>query len=250
MQTHRDTPNELPLPLLDLLDLLVDSLPQQQSVETRELIVRSLRSCSTRTLEVSAESLLSYALPLTHPLQAHDRVLQAVTPLLLETSLPLRIQAAGCLLQYSSTAASSTLRNNISIITATISKALAPFQYTLQTSISGLGGLRFVSTCLRVLNTLFAKLTPLPPEVVNTAVTLLGIWVYHRPGLAGSASPAPDRGRTIASGGSLAFGVMGAFAPASPQKKSTRSLSRSSSRSSLAGWGSESEEDDGQAEKR
>ncbi|ORY92635.1 hypothetical protein BCR35DRAFT_336944 [Leucosporidium creatinivorum] len=189
-------------------------------------------SCSTRTLE------------------AYDRVLQGVTPLLLDPSLPLRIQAAGCLLQYSSTGTSAVLRKHILSITSTISKALAPFQYTTQHSPSGLGSLRFVSTCFRVLSALLGKLSPLPPEAVTSSVALLGTWVYHRPGLAGSASPAPDRGRVTPSGGALAFGVMGGFLPTSPQKKSTRSMSRSSSRSSLSGWGSESEEDEGQVEKR
>lgn len=142
------------------------------------------------------------------------------------------------------------LRKHINTIIFTISKALAPFQYTTQHAPSGLGSLRFVSTCFRVLNPLLSKLSPLPPETVASSVALLGTWVYHRPGLAGSASPAPDRGRVTPSGGALAFGVMGGFLPTGPQKKSTRSMSRSSSRSSLSGWGSESEEDEGQAEKR
>lgn len=46
---------------------------------------------------------------------------------------------------------------------------------------------------------------------------------------------------------------MGAFMPGpftSPKKGGSRSLSRSSSRSSLTGWSSESEEEEGQVEKR
>ncbi|GAA5924338.1 hypothetical protein JCM1841_001363 [Sporobolomyces salmonicolor] len=182
-------------------------------------------------------------------LQGHERILRDVTPLLLDPSL--RLQAAGCLLQYTSAASLPTLRDHLTVLTSTIIRALSPLGHTIHSASAPSSLSRFVSTCLRILNAIALKLLPLPQDVVDSVAAILGIWAYHRPGSVGTASPAPDRGRG-AGQGQLAFGVMSAFSQPPAISRKGHPSSVSSSRSSSVGREglSESEDEGGRRDRR
>ncbi|GAA5891256.1 hypothetical protein JCM5296_006878 [Sporobolomyces johnsonii] len=181
--------------------------------------------------------------------EGHEQILRDVTPLLLDPSL--RLQAAGCLIQYTSAASIPTLHDHLTLLTSTIIRALSPLRHTVHSASAPSSLSRFVSTCLRILNAIALKLSALPQDIVDSVVATLGLWAYHRPGSVGTASPAPDRGRG-AGQGQLAFGVMSAFAqpPDSPRKGNPSSMP--SSRSSSVGRQglSESEDESGPRDRR
>lgn len=237
---------QLPAPLLELLEFFMEALQKPHSSSTKELVVRALRSCLHLADNTVSPRSTPRRLDSLRFSQGRDQVLRGVLPFLLShTSPALQLVAAGCVLLCCSTATTSTLRSQLPYITITISRTLTPIQSISQFSSSASPTiLRLVSTTLRILSAIFAKVSPLPVDIITTVMPLLSAWIYHRPGVAGSASPAPDRGRPTMSGGALAFGVMGAFLPTSPQKKKRVDGGRSSSRSSMVEGGSSESEDD------
>ncbi|GAA6027512.1 hypothetical protein JCM8097_007899 [Rhodosporidiobolus ruineniae] len=208
------------------------SVLKEADFEEKETVLRALRCCRF--------------------VEGHDLILPAILPLVLHSSSSLALQAAGCLIQYSSSAPSDDLRPLLSSIVTIVIRALSPLQFQLPSASSSTLP-RLASTLLRLLNALVLKLAPLSAETVASVGTLLSTWIHH--GLsasAGRASPAPslfDRGRTPAQG-QLAFGVMSAFAPSGnirPRKTRARKdseVSVASSRATSVGRGVESGSED------
>lgn len=176
-------------------------------------------------------------------------MIQALLPLLLDSSLSLRTQTALCLLQSCSMATTAILDLQLSSISRHIFLALASVSSNLAFTASSPGLLRFVETCFQIYITILDKVSFVTPEIVNSLITNLVIWIYHSPGRGGASTPLVGRGRAT-SGASLAssFGVMGSFAPSSPKKR--ESVVRSSSRSSINGAMSESEDESASTEKK
>ncbi|GAA5825566.1 hypothetical protein JCM11251_000287 [Rhodosporidiobolus azoricus] len=224
--------SDLPASAAELIKEWCDRLNgKENGVEETELLLRALRCCQFT--------------------EQQERVIVTVSPLLLETFPSIRLQAAGCLLQYVNSTSTDTLQNLLPLIVGTITRALSSLQFQLPSAPSSTLP-RLACTCLRILNSLALKVPSFPPELLAPLATLLSTWIHHgRTASAGRASPASslvDRGHGPAQS-QLAFGVMSAFAqpPASPQRRRTRKDSEVSiacSRATSVGGGPESGSED------
>ncbi|GAA5885579.1 hypothetical protein JCM6882_007479 [Rhodosporidiobolus microsporus] len=203
---------------------------QERSVEEKEVVLRALRCCRFTEL--------------------HEAILTAVTPLLLDPTPSLRLQAAGCVLHYLSSAPSDVLKLLTPSLVTAVTRTLSALRFQLPSAPSSTLP-RLASTCLRILNALALKLSPVLSETVATLATLLSTWIHHgRTASAGGASPAlslVDRGKAPAQG-QLALGVMSAFTqpPPSPRRRAREDsdVSVASSRATSVGRGAESGSED------
>ena len=149
----------------------------------------------------------------------------AVARLLLpDNPLPVRGQAAGCLLQYISICKADARQRTAPVLLASISKALGPIKFQLATG--GQRLYRFVSTCLRILVVLVSQTLLNDEDQCRTLVGVVAAWVFTgTQARSGLASPAPNKSRipsTTPGASQLSFGVMSAFAQQSPQKRTPR----------------------------
>lgn len=149
----------------------------------------------------------------------------AVARLLLpDNPLPVRGQAAGCLLQYISICKADARQRTAPVLLASISKALGPIKFQLATGDQRL--YRFVSTCLRILAVLVSQTLLNDEDQCRTLVGVVAAWVFTgTQARSGLASPAPNKSRipsTTPGASQLSFGVMSAFAQQSPQKRTPR----------------------------
>jgi hypothetical protein len=162
-------------------------------------------------------------------------------------------QTALSLLNAVNTSPLNLITAQLSTLVTTLTRALSVQSRTLRPD------LRLSLALLRVLNSLATKAVLWPTDATISTVTVLAHWAYHGAGTAGGAEPRPpDRGggmsggvaRTgLAVGASGGFGgVMGSFraVPGLARSSGTlRSLSRSSSTSSIGrGWTTDESDDD------
>ncbi|KAG0667121.1 hypothetical protein C6P46_002532 [Rhodotorula mucilaginosa] len=154
-----------------------------------------------------------------------EAIVVAVARLLLpDNPLPVRGQAAGCLLQYISICKADARQRTAPVLLASISKALGPIKFQLATG--GQRLYRFVSTCLRILAVLVSQTLLNDEDQCRTLVGVVAAWVFTgTQARSGLASPAPNKSRipsTTPGASQLSFGVMSAFAQQSPQKRTPR----------------------------
>ncbi|BGP15936.1 hypothetical protein JCM10213_003633 [Rhodosporidiobolus nylandii] len=222
---------ELPASPAELVRAWVDQLDDPETtVEEKEVVLRALRCCRFS--------------------EGFDLILRAAAPLLLDFSPSLRLQAAGCILQYLSASPADLLCTLTSPLLTSVTRALAPLQFQLPSAPSSTLP-RLASTLLRMLNALALKLPSLSAEHTATLCTNLSTWIhYGRTSPTGGVSPAlsVSRGR-VPEQGQLAFGVMSAFAqpPASPRRRvraGSQVERQADSRASSLGRGESGSEDE------
>ncbi|GAA5970785.1 hypothetical protein JCM11641_004454 [Rhodosporidiobolus odoratus] len=226
----RFSSSELPALPLELINAWTGIIRNSETdPEDRELVLKALRCCRFT--------------------ENQDLVLRSALPLFLDPSPSLRLQAAGCVLQYLSSAPAVDAKLLSPSLLSTLTRALAPLLFQLPSAPSSTLP-RLASTLFRILSCLLLKVSSLPVEHTATIATVLSTWIYHgQTAAAGAASPAPsvNRGRTPDQG-HLAFGVMSAFGqPRSPQWRPRQGsdasmTSRASSMGRKAGSGTEDEE--------
>lgn len=180
-------------------------------------------------------------------MQQNPELLPTLLSMLSDPSLSVRLQALSTLLEYCRTANSEAIDAQLNLIYQALPSALGSVKTNTSFAPPSHQILLLVSTCLQTLDIIFLKATHIPPDVTSSAVKILENWIYHRPGLGGSTTPLAGRSRST-SAAFLSFGVMGAFSPTSPVKK-TRNVT-SGSNSSARSQSSGSEGENGVSEKR
>ncbi|GAA5849482.1 hypothetical protein JCM8547_000468 [Rhodosporidiobolus lusitaniae] len=224
--------SDLPQPATTLIAAWCEALQEpEREVEEKETLLRALRCCRFT--------------------EAHDLILHSSLPLLLDHSPSLRLQAAGCLLQYTSSAPSDVLRPLLPPLVSTVTRTFTPLAFQLPSAPSSTLP-KLASTLFRLLNALVLKFSPLPLEMTATLAILTSTWMHHgSPPCSGVASPSPSlaRGRVPAAQGHLAFGSMSAFAggsisPRKTRKRAESEVSIASSRATSVGRGVDSGSED------
>ncbi|GAA5870644.1 hypothetical protein JCM3774_001712 [Rhodotorula dairenensis] len=193
----------------DQVELWLETLRlPEQSEEDLVVILRAIRICH-------------------FPQKLAEEIVLAATPLLLPgPSLPVRGQAAGCVLQYVSICTTEARQRLAPNLVTSISKALASAVYQL--AAGGRRLYRFASTCLRILALVANRALLADEDKGPPLIALVAAWSFAgSPSAAsGLASPAPGRRRTPSSltpgSTQLSFGVMSAFAQTSPRKRAQR----------------------------